>query len=130
MVGALFLGSDHGFKKRSEPADLIVLQLDTRRNSKGYTIYRPVFGLDTTARPRPEYSGNIWVRPAPHQAGEIVSGRYDSDSGEMRSNQMMGRTTWIARIAQILGILAAMQGILMLFGVPELLLPLRVRFGR
>lgn len=130
LVGALFLGGDHAFRTRSAPADLIVLQLDTRLNSKGYTVYRPVFGLDTASRPRPEYSGNTWMRPAPHHAGDIIPGRYDSDSGEMRSNQMMGRSTWGARIAQILGILAALQGILMLFGVPELLLPLRVRLGR
>ncbi len=93
-------------------------------------MYRPVFGLETDARPRPEYSGNTWMRFAPHQAGEIVSGRYDPDSGEMRSNRMMRRTSWSGRIAQLLGILSALQGLLMLFGVPEVLLPLRVRFGR
>ncbi len=93
-------------------------------------MYRPVFGLETDARPRPEYSGNTWMRFAPHQASEIVSGRYDPDSGEMRSNRMMRRTSWSGRIAQLLGILSALQGLLMLFGVPEVLLPLRVRFGR
>ncbi|MGB5557081.1 MAG: hypothetical protein WBN04_03610 [Paracoccaceae bacterium] len=130
LVGAFFLGSSQNFVKRSEPVQLIVLKMDTRLDSDGYTFFRPVFGLETAVRPRPEYAGNTWMRPAPHQAGEVVSGRYDPNSGEMRSDHMDGRTVWIARIAKVLGLLVGLQGILMLFGVPELFMPLRVRLGR
>ncbi|WP_411889355.1 hypothetical protein [Yoonia sp. SDW83-1] len=109
---------------------LIVLQVDERRDTDGKRSYRPVFGLQTTDRPRPEYTGSTWFSPKPHQPGDIVSGRYDPKSGEMRSDQMMGRSRWMWRVLQVVGALAVLQGILMLFGVPELLLPLRVRGGR
>jgi hypothetical protein len=37
---------------------------------------------------------------------------------------------WIARLAQLLGVVAVVQGVLILFGVPESRMPLPVRFGR
>ncbi len=129
IVGVFVLGGSQGFVARSEPAQLMVLQVDSRWDDEGYRIYRPVFGLHTAARPRPEYAGNTWMRPAPHRAGDIVPGRYDRQSGEMRSDRMMQTTIWIAWIVKILGILAVLQAMLMLFGVPEVLLPLRVRIG-
>lgn len=130
VVGAFVLGGSQGFLARSEPAQLIVLQVDSHLDHDGFRTYRPVFGLDTTVRPRPEYAGNTWMRPAPHRAGDIVPGRYDRESGEMRSDRMMQTTVWIARIVKILGILAVVQAMLLLFGMPEVLLPLRVRIGR
>jgi hypothetical protein len=123
------LGNSVEFAARSEPAQLIVLQLESPIGPDRYMMCRPVFGLHTTVRPRPEYAGNVWMRPAPHQAGEIVSDRYDRDSGEMRSDSMFQRTVWAARFAKVPGMIAVLQGALMLFGVPELLMPLRVRFG-
>lgn len=129
LAGSVFVGSDQGFAARSEPAQLIVLQLDSRRDADRQTMYRPVFGLVTAARPRPEHAGNVWTRPAPHQPGDIVAGRYDPRSGEMRSDGMSQRTLWLGRIAQVIGMLTVLQGILMLLGIPEILLPLRVRAG-
>ncbi|MEM9796788.1 MAG: hypothetical protein AAF919_09875 [Pseudomonadota bacterium] len=129
LVGTVFVGSSQGFVKRSEPAQLIVLDMHDKRDPDGGIMYRPVFGLDTDMRPRPEYSGNIWMWPAPHETGDIVSGRYDAESGEMRSDRMIGRGSWIGRFGQILGGLVMLQGVLMVFGVPEVLLPIRVRIG-
>jgi len=42
-VGALFSGSSTGFQKRSEPVQLLVIDLETQRNSDGQTTYRPIF---------------------------------------------------------------------------------------
>jgi hypothetical protein len=130
IVGALFFGNSQGFIARSEPARLIVLQMDSRLDTDGFRTYRPIFGLDNAARPRPEYTGDIWMRPAPHAVGDIVPGRYDRDSGEMRSDSMLKGTKWAGRAAKIIGIVVMLQGVLMLFGIPELLLPLRVKAGR
>ncbi len=130
LVGWLLTASSSRFLENSQPATLIVLQVDERRDTDGKRSYRPVFGLHTTDRPRPEYARSTWFSPKPHQSGDIVSGRYDPQSGEMRSDQMMGRSRWMWRVLQVVGALAVLQGILMFFGVPELLLPLRVRSGR
>ncbi len=129
LAATFFLSGTQNFIKRSEPAQLIVLALDYRRDSDGGTMYRPVFGLDNTERSRPEYVGNTWVKTPPHKAGEIVSGRYDQATGEMRSDRMIERDKWLLPIAQVLALLVVLQGILMFFGVPEVLLPFRVRGG-
>lgn len=138
-IGALFLGGDLRFYAQSEPAQLIVVRLDskqdhsTRYNQSGplsrhsKTLYRPVFTLDTPTPPHPEYAGNTWMSPAPHQAGDKVAGRYDPASGKMQSDRMMTKTLWLSAFAQFIGLLAIVQGILMFFGVPEFVMPLRVR---
>ena len=110
----------------AEPVKLIVLQVDEKRDSEGKRSYRPVFGLVTDIRPRPEYAGPIWVSPKPHQAGDIVQGGYNPTTGEMQSTRMANRTFWMGRIAQAFGPLVLAQGILMFFGFPEFI-PVRVR---
>ncbi len=117
------------FVARSEPAPLIVLGLDTMRDHDGYTVYRPVFGLDTPARPRPQYAPEYWSRIPVQRTGDKVAGRFDPGSGEMRSTAMIGKTGWIGTIARLLGLLSVLQGIVILFGIPEILMPLRVRIG-
>lgn len=90
-VGALFAGPAKTFIANSEPATLIVLQVDEKRKTDGGRSYRPVFGLETDARPRPEYAGSNWTSPKPHNAGDIVAGRYNPETGEMRSDKMAKR---------------------------------------
>ncbi|MGL5011455.1 MAG: hypothetical protein ACRC6I_16365, partial [Paracoccaceae bacterium] len=75
------------------------------------------------------YAGNVWMRPAPHERGDTVSGRYDSTSGEMRSDGMGKKSLLIGGIVAIIGLVVFVQGILILFGIPEFLMPLRVRTG-
>ncbi|MEL6523106.1 MAG: DUF3592 domain-containing protein [Pseudomonadota bacterium] len=130
VIGTVFVVSSQGFIKRSEPAQLLVLRIENRRDSDGDTLYRPVFALDSEVRPRPEYAGGTWMRPMPHKTGDIVPGRYVPETGEMRSDAMMGKSSWMGRIAQILGGLAMLQGVLVLFGVPDALMPLRVNERR
>ncbi|MGL4321442.1 MAG: hypothetical protein ACRCS3_11320, partial [Paracoccaceae bacterium] len=117
---------------------LLVLKIEQRRdttNTSTYQehrtryVYRPTFGLVTDARPRPTYTGNVWMRPAPHNAGDTVSGRYDRVSGEMRSDAMGRQSLFIGGGATIIGLIVFVQGILMLFGIPELFMPLRLRSG-
>ena len=129
FIGALFFGDSMHFTSHSEPARLRVLDIQTRRGSDGYKMYRPVFALEAAKPPRQGYAGKIWSRQARHQAGEIVSGRYDPESGEMRSDKMVKITTRLGRIAQVLGILVGVQALAILFGFPEQLLPLRIRIG-
>ena len=129
FVGTLFAGPAKSFIANSEPATLIVLQVDERRKNDGGRTYRPVFGLETDVRPRPEYAGSIWASPKPHQPGDIVAGRYNPRTGEMRSDKMAKQTIWIGRAAQFVGFLLFLQGILMFFGFRELI-PIRFRSGR
>ncbi len=129
FLAGVFPGGSQGFVARSDPAQLIVQRVDSRLDENRIRIYRPVFALDTKARPRPEYAGNTWSRTTPHQVGERVSGRYDPERGDMQSDSMIARSLWIARATKMLSILIVLQGVLMLFGVPEILMPIRVRIG-
>jgi hypothetical protein len=129
FIGSIFFGDSLNFVSRSEPAQLIVLELQTRRNTDGFTMFRPVLALEAAQPPREQYAGNHWTLLAPHAVGDVVSGRYDPKSGEMRSDYMLGKYTWVGRIARIIGILIGLQGVALIFGVPEHRLPLRVRLG-
>lgn len=126
-VGTVFLADASHFKARSEPTSLIVLHVDSQRNADHRWQYRPTFGLNISGPQRTEYTGNRWTGSRLHEAGDIVPGRYDPVSGEMRSDKMQGWSQWFFRVAQLLGAVVILQGVLILFGVPEFLLPLRVR---
>ncbi len=130
LIGTVIVNTNGAFLAQSRPAQLIVLQVDTDRNTDGMFTHRPTLGLVTERRPRPEYSGAMWTGLALHQAGDVIAGRYDPDSGKMQSDRMLQISGWMARLAQVLGVIAGLQGILILCGVPEFLLPLRVRIGR
>ncbi|EBA10794.1 hypothetical protein [Roseobacter sp. CCS2] len=129
VIGSIFAVPAKTFLDTSEPATLIVLQVDEKYNNDGDRMYRPVFGLVTEMRPRPEYTGSIWTRPKPHQSGDIVEGRYNAETGEMRSTHMVNRTFRAGRIAQAIGFVLFAQGVLMLFGFPEII-PVRFRGRR
>jgi hypothetical protein len=135
VIGVFFMKETLAFHARSEPAQLLVLQIDQKRDTSHRTkytfgpryFYRPVFGLVTDARPT--YAGNVWMRPAPHTRGDTVAGRYDAATGEMRSDQMSGKSMLIGGMGAFIGLLAAFQGLLIFLGIPEVLLPLRLRSG-
>jgi hypothetical protein len=137
VIGVFVMIDSLAFHARSEPAQLLVLQIDQKRDTSHRTTatfgprysYRPVFGLVTDARPRPTYAGNVWMRPAPHTRGDTVAGRYDASTGEMRSDQMSGKSMLIGGMVAFIGLLAAFQGLLIFLGIPEFLLPLRLRGG-
>jgi hypothetical protein len=137
VIGIFIMKDSLAFHARSEPAQLLVLRLDqmrdtshrTRASSAPRYSYRPVFELVTDARPRPTYAGNVWMRPAPHTRGDIVAGRYDTATGEMRSDKMSDESMLIGGIGALIGLLAAFQGLLMFFGFPEVLMPLRLSSG-
>jgi hypothetical protein len=130
VFGCFGVNRDAAFVATSVPAQLIVLQVDSERTTEGQFRHRTTLGLVTDARPRPEYAGNMWTGIAMHRAGDIVAGRYDAESGVMRSDRMLTVWGWIARLAQFLGVVAAVQGVLILFGFPESRMPLPVRIGR
>ena len=129
ILGSVFFGSSANFVKRSEPAQLIVVDIQSKRNEDDRTLYRPVLALEMAQPPRPQYTGNHWVSPLPHAKGEVVAGRYDAKTGEMRTDKMLKSSGRIGQIARIIGVLVAVQSIALIFGVPERWLPLRVQIG-
>ncbi len=129
FLGTLFFGDGTEFRNRSEPAQLIVLDVESRRDGFGFILYRPVLALASETAPREGYAGTIWTRFKPHEPGDIVPGRSDPESGEMRSDKMLNRTIWSGRVARIFGVLVGLQAVLILLGLPEDRLPLRVRVG-
>ena len=119
LIGWFTITSESHFVANSEPASLIVLQMDSRQDSDGIS-YRPVLGLNTDVRPRPEYSGNTWTNPPLHAAGEIVEGRYDIKSGKMKSNRQIAFGRFIGWIFAAVGAYLLLTAIGILFGVRPL----------
>ncbi len=126
LITTLMLLASSGFIERSEPVQLIVLQMERKTDDEGAILYRPVFALDTNERPRPEYRGNSWISFLVHKAGDVVPGRYDAKTGQMNSDRMLTITRWVWRIVQVIGILTMVEGVLMLFGIPEHRMPIRL----
>lgn len=129
IVGMLFCGNTLRFIDNSAPAQLYVADIQSRSEIGELPKFRPVFKLASARSSRQAYEGDTWLRPAPHKIGDIVAGRYDAKTGEMRSDRMLRITKWVGWAARILGIVMALQALAILFGVPEYRLPLRVRLG-
>jgi hypothetical protein len=127
FVGALFFGGALNFINTSEPAQLRVVDVEAQRRADGLTHFRPVFTL--AAGKAPAFAGHIWSRPAAHQTGDVVAGRYNSKTGEMRSDKMLTKSKWLGRFAQVLAVFMGLQAVAVLLGVPERALPLRLRMG-
>jgi hypothetical protein len=137
LIGWFFSSDGLAFIAHSEPAELRVISLDQKRNydhtsqwqhMSRYT-YRPVFVLNDAGASAKPYAGNIWTRPAPHAVGDVVPGRYNAKTGEMRSDRMLETSLWIGGIAMLLGLLTALQSIALIYGLPEDHLPLRIMSG-
>lgn len=126
FIGSVFFGSSLNFIARSEPAQLYVSDVQSRKDTDGLRTYRPVFTVMTSPH---DFAGNRWSRTPPHQIGETVAGRYDPATGEMRSDKMLRKSKWLGWIARIFGALLGLQGIALLLGVPEHRLPIPVRIG-
>ena len=125
VIGHFFANADKRFVANSTPATLIVLRLESHRGDKGLTTYRPIYALQTKAKPRPEYGpeygGGPYSSPMPHKAGDIVQGRYNPKTGEMRSDAMMGHGNRMWFWTQILGALCILQAVALWFGFPSVL---------
>ena len=136
LIGALFYGDALNFAVHSVPARLTVAAVEQRsgpdqaqHGARHNLVYRPVFALETSGSRGATYKSNIWTSPPLHRAGDVVPGRYDATSGEMRSDKMMGQSYWLGGFAIVLGLLTALQSIALLCGIPEGVLPIRVRLG-
>lgn len=107
LVGFYFVSSQRGFVAQSDATELLVTFVDTKQDDDGGNMYRPTFqtnGLDGTTI---EYTGQMWMSPKPHDMGDIVPGRVNRETGEMRSEGMM-------RISRMLGyIFSALGGVLL-----------------
>jgi hypothetical protein len=127
LMGTLFFGDSMAFQSRSVPAQLEVVDVTSKRNPEGGHSYCPVFARADTGSPRQNHAGNTCSRIRPHERGDIVPGRYDPASGEMRSDRMLANAHWFGWIARVLGIFLGLEGVLILLGVPEHRLPLALR---
>ncbi|MEM0950246.1 MAG: DUF3592 domain-containing protein [Pseudomonadota bacterium] len=87
-AGLTAIISVHRFAERAVEADVRVVRVEERARNDG-TMYRPVFATIAPAGSEIEYAGNLWVAPSPHNAGEIVPGRVDAETGEIRSLSML-----------------------------------------
>ncbi len=130
LLGFVVFGDGQRFMARSEAVDLRVMDVESHRDHDRRTRYRAVFALaDDTSGVEP-FAGNVWSATAPHEVGQIVPGRIDRQTGEMRSDTVIGQYSWAFWIAQLVALACVLQGVVMLMGVPEERLPLRLRSGR
>ena len=101
-VGLFFVTSQRAFSARSEAAQVTVTFVDRRVDDDG-TLYRPTFEARASDGEVIEYSGGAWMRPKPHNEGDVVDGRVNWDSGEIRSVSMMRTGSRLGIIFSVLG---------------------------
>jgi hypothetical protein len=124
MFGA---NSNNKFVAASEPAQLLVYKVESRRNSERQLMFQASFALVTDKRPQPTYKGGFAASLPIHHVGEVVAGRYDAATGRMQSDRVTAIIRWLMRLMQLLGVIAMVQSVFIRMGMPEILMPLRVR---
>ena len=87
-AGSVTILSVSRFADRATEADILVLRIDERRREER-SVFRPVFAATAPDGRAFEYAGELWLAPAPHAAGDIVPGRVDYTTGEIRSLRLM-----------------------------------------
>lgn len=88
IFGIFLIYSGREFTTNSVDATLRVITVESR-TQKGHEVYKPTFEALGTDGKSIQYSGSVWVSPKPHEVGDIVEGRVNSTTGEMRSNSMI-----------------------------------------
>lgn len=87
-IGVLMIGSATIFMKRATPAELTVRAVYVQQTENG-SVYRPEFEATRADGGTLRYDGGMWVRPKPHESGDIVQGFVDWDRETIRSSHML-----------------------------------------
>ena len=127
VIGIFMTTSNNRFIAASEPAELPVYKVESRKDSDGTIMFRPMFALVTDKRPQPTYTGGLAASFMIHRAGDVVSGRYDAATGMIQSDRLTEIILWLARLMQVFGVIAVVQSVTIRLGMPEFMLPLPVR---
>ena len=95
VIGPLLLGyaffAEHEqkyFLENSREVPVHIVEVQTRRDD-GVTKYRPVFEVHLKGGDTKRHSGNIWLKPSPHDVGDTVPGRYLASTGKITSYEML-----------------------------------------
>ena len=114
ILGMFLIYSGKEFTTNSEGAKLTVIAVESR-TQKGHEVYRPTFeALGTDGKPI-QYSGSGWASPKPHEVGDIVDGRVNSTTGELRSNSMIDSSASMGIWFAILGAFSLIPGLVYVF---------------
>jgi len=110
-IGLNSIYSAYSFKQNSVPQQLVVIAVDSRQTKDG-TVYRPRFQAVGKDGKSLQYSGHTWISPKPHEAGDIVDGRVNWASGEIRSVGMINFGTSIGKMSLKAGGIAFLLGLI------------------
>lgn len=98
------------FLENSIEVPVHIVEVQNRRDD-GVIKYRPVFEVHLKGGDTIRHSGNIWLRPSPHDAGDIVPGRYLASTGKIASYEMLAVESRNFDQMKLGGIAAFMLGI-------------------
>ena len=101
-IGLYFSYSASAFSERSVVQEVQVVSVESRRSDNG-TVYRPILKAHQNDGTSITYSGSAWVSPKPHKDGDIVDGRVDWTTGEIRSVGMMKFHTSMGKTISAVG---------------------------
>lgn len=110
IVGMFFIYSGQQFTKASVEAELTVVLMDRKRSDDGF-VYQPTFQSRSPDGQLVEYVPSIWVSPKPHTEGDVVEGRANWETGELRSVGMMKSSAFMGTIFSLMGSLCFVIGV-------------------
>lgn len=111
IIGVILIYSGSNFTTNSEKTQLHVLTVESRRGDNGI-VYKPTFEALGSDGKSIQYSGNSWVSPKPHEEGDIVDGRVNWTTGEIRSTDMIISSASLGKTATLLGSIIFLLGTL------------------
>jgi len=102
------------FSFQSEATQVHLLVVESRKHDNKF-VYRPLFETIQDDGTPITYSGSAWVSPKPHNEGDVVDGRVDWDTGEIRSVKMMQFYATMGKSLSTLGGICFVIGVLFLW---------------
>lgn len=108
-IGVAMVYSSTTFLRTSIAVEALVIAVEERQGDNGI-VFRPTFKAETPTGNSVLYSGNTWVSPKPHEAGETVRAHYDQATGVIRSGLLLRNFQSMGSQFMFIGGIFAMLG--------------------
>ncbi|MDF1774614.1 MAG: hypothetical protein P1V13_01205 [Rhizobiaceae bacterium] len=114
-LGIYFNYTGGVFQKNSNDAKLNIVKIESKR-VVGRVVYRPRFEAIGDYGKSVQYSGHGWFRYKPYENGDVVDGRVNWATGEIRSMDMITSRASLGKNFAVIGSINFLLGLIFFMG--------------
>lgn len=112
-AGSYLIHSAKSFEQNSVALQLRVVKVEKKKSDDDF-VYMTRFEALRDDGAKIRYSGNKWSSPKQHEEGELVDGRVNWKTGEMRSVRMINSDIDFGKLTIYIGSIPVLLGVLLL----------------